>query len=321
MAAELVDLYNDLDPERLRVTRPSKFLFLCGGAVATGDNAKPQNLRDYIYRVRRLRSPYHIVLAEKATQLYRDTDYDDLISFEEDIARIAALVLVIAESAGSLAELGAFASNETILKALRVMIKEKHESDESFIRYGPVERVKKAKWVKKVKREHLGVYPWRDHANGRLVVSSIEPHYTEICNFINDHMESIDDSMLARNLSKETRLFYIVYWIIFLCLAVKPATLSDYVHSILPDTSNIDIRNKIYCMELAGWIKRVSYSGQDYFYVLYDTDPFRYSFRQEVNNRDPIRRKLSVTLALRKKESIPRYITRVATEGRKVAAI
>jgi hypothetical protein len=178
LAAELVELYNDLDPERLRITRPSKFLFLCGGAVANDGNSKPQNLRDYIYRVRRLRSSYEIVLAEKANQLYRDTDYTDLISFEEDIARIAAVVLVIAESAGSLAELGAFASNDTILKALRVMIKEKHDSGESFIRFGPVKRVRHS--YKHAKIDHVGVYPWRDHANGNLVISSVKPHYTQL---------------------------------------------------------------------------------------------------------------------------------------------
>lgn len=177
MAAELVELYADLDLGRLRVSRPSKFLFLCGGIVPNGVNAKPGNLRDYIYRVRRMRTRYEVVLAEKATQLYRDTAYGDLISFEEDIARIAAVVLVIAESAGSLAELGAFASNDTIRKALRVMIQEKYARDESFIRYGPVERVKKAK------REHLGVYPWREHANGRLIARSVTPHYSEIVKF------------------------------------------------------------------------------------------------------------------------------------------
>jgi hypothetical protein len=112
LAAELVELYNDLHLERLRVHRPSKFLFLCGGALPNGVNDRPGNLRDYIYRVRRIRSPYQVVLAERATQLYRDTAYSDLISFEEDIARIAAVVLVIAESAGSFAELGAFASND-----------------------------------------------------------------------------------------------------------------------------------------------------------------------------------------------------------------
>ena len=161
LAAELAELYADLDRERLRVSRPSKFLFLFGGVVSNHVNAKPGNLRDYIYRVRRMRTRYQVVLAKKATQLYRDTAYGDLISFEEDIARIAAVVLVIAESSGSLAELGAFASNETICKAARVMIQEKSEADASLSVTDPVERVKKAK------REYLGVYFWRAHANRR----------------------------------------------------------------------------------------------------------------------------------------------------------
>jgi hypothetical protein len=72
--------------------------------------SRPDSLRDCLWRVcllsRRLKG--EVVLAEKANQLYRETKYTDLISFEEDIARIASLVLVIAESPGSLAELGAF---------------------------------------------------------------------------------------------------------------------------------------------------------------------------------------------------------------------
>ncbi|WP_204275442.1 retron St85 family effector protein, partial [Enterobacter hormaechei] len=85
---------------------------------------------------------YSIVLAEEANQIYRDTEYSDLITFEEDIARIAAVVLVIAESAGSLAELGAFTANDTIRQALRVVIPDHHETAESFVRYGPIERLK-----------------------------------------------------------------------------------------------------------------------------------------------------------------------------------
>ena len=43
----------------------------------------------------------HFVYAESATQLYRDSKYKDLIAFEEDIAQISDIVLIIGESAGS----------------------------------------------------------------------------------------------------------------------------------------------------------------------------------------------------------------------------
>jgi hypothetical protein len=112
LVAELRVLYDDLNLDGVRVFRPSKFMFLCGGYISKDEDAKPINLRDYLFRVRQISNRYNVVLAEKATQLFRDSEYDDLISFEEDIARIASVVLVIAESPGSLAELGAFKRSE-----------------------------------------------------------------------------------------------------------------------------------------------------------------------------------------------------------------
>ena len=59
-------------------------------------------MRHYLLNERKIgrRLKADIVLAETANQLYRDTAYKDLITFEEDIAKISALVLVIAESSG-----------------------------------------------------------------------------------------------------------------------------------------------------------------------------------------------------------------------------
>lgn len=107
--------------------------------------SRAKSLRDYLCRVRKIEKhlPGSIVLAEEAVSLYRDTTYTDLITFEEDIARLSSLVLVIAESAGSLAELGAFSTNETIRQSLRVILQTSYENSESFVRYGPVRRVEK----------------------------------------------------------------------------------------------------------------------------------------------------------------------------------
>ena len=157
MVTEIATLFNDLNLEKIRVARPSKFLFLCGGARELNEKAKAANLRDYLLRVRPMHTRYSIVLAEEANQLYRDTDYSDLITFEEDIARIAAVVLVIAESAGSLAELGAFTANDTIRQALRVVIPSHHETQESFVRYGPIQRLKNENLACCLKPAHISV--------------------------------------------------------------------------------------------------------------------------------------------------------------------
>jgi hypothetical protein len=310
LVLELKTLYNDLHLEDVRVFRPSKFLFFCGGYIAPVGAERPANLRDYLFRVRRINRRYNIILAEEATQLYRDSHYGDLISFEEDLARIASVVLVIAESPGSLAELGAFTANPTILKALRVIIQHHHEVEESFIRYGPVERIKKAK------RANLAAYPWRIHRNnGFLNISSARPHYSEIIKFLDEHINSVTDSTTYPKLG-EAELFYVIYWIVHLCLAVTPSTLYQYVRSIFIEATDEEIRNKLYCMQLAGWIARYTYSNRDYIYALHDDDPFEYTFKPGVADRISIRRKLAVTTALQQAETLPSHIRSRAAAAR-----
>ena len=308
MVAEVQRFFDDLNLESLRVARPSKFMFLCGGAIKAAGPGKPSNLRDYLCRVRPLRLKHPVVLAEEAVQLYRDTEYHDLISFEEDIARIAAVVLVIAESAGSLAELGAFSSNATISKALRVVIQEEHERAESFVRFGPVERVKRAK------RENLGVYPWRTRG-GDLVIGSTKPHYTEIKNFIAGHIEATALTTSYGQLG-ESRLFYVIYWVLFVCLAISFTALMRYVNLIDPAATQADIRNKLFCMRLAKWVGKESYSSQDYYYSALDVDPFEYSFKPGVADKDRTRRKLEVFKAHLAAERIPLHVRKVATRAR-----
>jgi hypothetical protein len=66
-------LYEDQNLNGLRFTYPRKFLFLCGGATPRNpvDN-KAINLRDYLYRIKKLqrRLKADVVLAETATTLY-----------------------------------------------------------------------------------------------------------------------------------------------------------------------------------------------------------------------------------------------------------
>lgn len=311
MVDELKALFDDLDLEQLRVKRPSKFLFLCGGAIPVDPQSKtrPENLRDYICRVRPLKWNHEIVLAESATDLYQATSYHDLISFEEDIARIAAVVMVIAESAGSLAELGAFSANETIRKSLRVIISQNREQQKSFVRYGPVER------VKKTERGYLGIFPWRTHSNGWVILKSAQPHYSEIRKFIFSHVNSTPNSVIYNRLN-ESSVFYLIYWIINLCVAVSPVVLHRYLTYIIPQISEEEMRNKIYCMQLARWVGMEAYSNKDYFYSLYDDDPFDYKFRPGTKERVAIRRKLPVTTALRKAEKVPKHVIDLAIQSR-----
>ncbi|WP_395711735.1 retron St85 family effector protein [Reyranella sp.] len=313
MVAELESFFGDLDLSKLRVEKPSRFVFLCGGTIRADDSTTVDSLRDYLYRIRPL-SKYlqgSIVRAEAANQLYRDTKlgYTDLISFEEDIARIAAVVVVIAESNGSLAELGAFASNETIRKALRVIIQTKHSTDESFIRYGPVERIKNDG------DGYVGVYPWRTHSEGNIIVSSAHPHAKEIVKFIKRHLDAARKSEMF---DVNSHKVYVIYWIVYICMAVSLRSLTTLVQKLVPGITEQAIINLLYCMKIAGWVDSEEYSGKKYYFVCWDKDPFLYSFKEGITDVDSVRRKYRSRAALAEAEDLPKHIRTVAMTRRAV---
>ncbi|RDV03228.1 hypothetical protein DXH78_00650 [Undibacter mobilis] len=107
-----------------------------------------------------------------------------------------------------------------------------------------------------------------------------------------------------------------MYWIIHLCLAVEQTNIFEYVQSLDSSVTKEDVVNKLYCMKLAGWVGKVAYSGKDYLYTLHDVDPFDYSFKSDVTDKDSVRRKLFVAKALRSLESVPRHVLEMATKAR-----
>lgn len=254
------------------------------------------------------------VLAESAQQLYRDTNYSDLITFEEDIARISSIVLVISESAGSLAELGAFSSNETIRDTLRILIQESHANEESFVRYGPIER------VQNISRDRVGVFPWKTHKKGGLVKASAAPHYATINKFIVDHVYAQPKSHAYAGLGASAAFFDIL-WLTHLSSAISPTLLYDYVRKVHPSLSDGEIRNLLYCMKVVGWIGQVSYGGKDYFYCQQDSDPFEYAFNAGVSVTDSSRRKLNVSKFIRAEEELPRAVYQRVIDAQKSAIV
>lgn len=305
-----------LDRPALRVRRPKHTVFLCGGLIASPEGGRAAlSVRDYLVRLRQIerRLSATIVLAETAQQLYRDTGYPDLITFEEDVARVSSIVLVISESAGSLAELGAFASEPVIKPALRILLSEEHERAESFVRFGPVKR------IEQVNRAHIGVFPWRTHrGNGCVVKSSIAPHYREMVRFINRQISDIPDTYTYHAVPEKT-LFFDIVWILSLLEAVPPAQLYDAIRIIYPDAIDSEIRNKLYVLKTIGWINSFSYSNQDYYYLPVNSDPYDYAFLEGQRVRDVAAAKLQISNEFRNEAGIARAVIRRLQEKRSEA--
>lgn len=287
---------------------PFRSLFLCGGVRQTG-NGRASSLRDYLYRTRGIRFSANIVFAEDANQIYRDTRYSDLISFEEDIARIVSCVLVIVESPGSFAELGAFAMNDTISQSLRVIVQTKFADSESFIRYGPIQKLRNDN------PDSVAFYPWETSKAGSIVASSVKPHYKEIKSFISNSIESATKNRLLES-DYEIKKFMVIYWVLYHSHACSLTVLHWAVVKILPLMTMSGLKNCLYCLRLVGWIDRESYSNKEYYFALSSVDPISYSIPRSKPHRDMLSRSIVVRKEFAKKEVIPSYILGIVKSKR-----
>jgi hypothetical protein len=95
------------------------------------------------------------------------------------------LVLVVAESEGSLAELGAFASNEVTRYSLTTIIQKIFAASESFIKFGPIERIKRDDGTR------VGFILGERIKNENLIKSSAREHVRQIVSFINAGIDKV----------------------------------------------------------------------------------------------------------------------------------
>ena len=136
----------DLDVKSLHVQAPTEVVFLCGGPYENSKEPEIKSLRHAFHCIAdhpALRGR-DIIMAENVTRRSDfSAHYDNLLSFERDIAQITDLVLLFCESSGSFAELGSFSSYSEIYSQMLVVIRQIYWEENSFIKLGPLEFLKK----------------------------------------------------------------------------------------------------------------------------------------------------------------------------------
>ncbi|WP_392552949.1 retron St85 family effector protein [Orbus wheelerorum] len=113
-------------------------VFLCGGDI--------KNESCFRYKLKQLFSSYL-----RYELMYPETIFDDLLSgqtrfslleMENILAASVDAIVIIPESPGSFAELGAFSNNPLLSNKMVVLSHNKYKKNKSFINYGPLRLVK-----------------------------------------------------------------------------------------------------------------------------------------------------------------------------------
>ena len=117
-------------------------VFLCGGDINQKNNLRSlvaQGLSDWLGK-----NTYDLIYPEDIfDQLLYSSKAKDLLSMENLLADSVDVIIIIPESPGSFAELGAFANNSTLRNKLICLIDPKYKKHKSFINQGPVKLIRK----------------------------------------------------------------------------------------------------------------------------------------------------------------------------------
>ncbi len=124
-------LVQHLRPPKYRFRRLNPVVFLCGADGSKGRDA----LRDYLHKYTPNLSVFY---AERVWQIIAGLGERDALQMEEDLAKLADLVIVIVESPGTFTELGAFSLSPSLRKKMLPIVDEKYRNETSFIANGPL---------------------------------------------------------------------------------------------------------------------------------------------------------------------------------------
>lgn len=114
-------------------------IFLCGADINQKDK-----IRHQIAQALKSQFWFDIVFPEDIfDELLYSSKTKDLLSLEGLLAESVDAVVIIPESPGSFAELGAFANDEKLRRKLICVVDKKYQKKKSFINQGPLKLVKK----------------------------------------------------------------------------------------------------------------------------------------------------------------------------------
>lgn len=219
--------FSELKSEECRISSYLGKIFLCGGPLGKDPRDNYYSARGYISDFIPLLKPEladHIKSAEEITDWWRDDTYEDLINFEKDIAELSNLIVIFLESAGSLAELGAFSQIKQIKEKLLVFVDGELSRENSFIQLGLI------KDLENTINDSVSYYNWIEDNS-----SSYTPNQKHLADVANEIITEIHERFIGStndetlNPESTRHLFILICDIIDLMHASTIDELIDYL--------------------------------------------------------------------------------------------
>ncbi len=228
-------LIAQLRSDRYRFRRLEPVVFLCGAARSPARDT----LFDYL---KRHRPTLGLFYAERAWEHIASRPGVGALKVEADLAALADLVLIIVESPGTFAELGAFSLSDPLRKKLLPVVDRTYKNSESFLATGPLR--------------------WTDaESDFRPTVYTPISRILEAVAEIEERLARIPKSRPVRLADLTTSPKHLLFFLCDLIALLHPVTLEIldyYVRSIAPSlpTTNIDVPTLISLAVAMGLLTR-----------------------------------------------------------------
>lgn len=127
------ELVERVRSEKYRFRRHGPSVFLCGAA----GSSRRERVREYL--LKHVTELLGVFYAERVWEhITAHESQMSALEMEGELAKLADMVIVIVESPGTFAELGAFSLSDSLRAKMLAIVDVKHQAEESFIMTGPV---------------------------------------------------------------------------------------------------------------------------------------------------------------------------------------
>jgi hypothetical protein len=159
--------------------------------------------------------------AERVWDVIANLGQRDALQMEEDLAKLADLVIVIVESPGTFTELGAFSISPPLRKKMLPIVHERYRHQNSFIANGPL------KWIDEESDFKPSIYTDLD----RILLAADQ---------IEERLKRISKQRSVKLEDLATSPKHLLFFICDLITVISPATMSmitGYLEEIAPNIS------------------------------------------------------------------------------------
>ncbi|MBF1803709.1 retron St85 family effector protein [Alloalcanivorax profundimaris] len=246
----------DLDKSRFSPSS-SPIILLCGGKV-TG-NQHPASFRHAL--INYIPSPkYEFFCPEEITDWKEDAVFYDLLDLEKELSSICNLVVVVLESEGAFAELGAFSQMPDLKGKVYAINSEPFSSLDSFINLGILRH------IEKTSNTSVRIYPW-DTGHPE----EISNHTTQ--DAIEDIHEQIRKSRSQHNFNSEngSHIITLIAELIKIFVALKESEILTYLDLLGISMKRESLRRKLFILERFRIVKNSRYSDSSFYMRITDT--------------------------------------------------